>query len=308
MENNPKSPVTKNPVTDNPATNAPAVESATKPEKKKPKIWLIVLIVIVLFLLCACISVAVILIKNIPTDITDILIPSEVSDTEQVEETDESSQLTEEWVDVYSESGTGSKDTKIFQIDGVNNNGWKIIYTFEGSSDTSTLCIETFTPPLAYGDDVVEYVYENGEVILETDNTGPYYLGIETDEDSSWTIEVKQLMSDSIVTNTLDDSTGEWVDILSDEGTGSHDTKVFQIEEDNSKGWEIAYTFKGDLDTSTFYIERVAPGFAYGTDIVEYVYEDGTAILDETITGSYYLRIRTDDNSSWTIEIRQLLD
>lgn len=307
MTNNQNSPVTSSPV-----TNAPAVEPVPESKGKKSKVWLIVL-VIVLVLLCGGISAAVFFIRNMSTDII-----SDLPDAnEQVEENDEStdtadtsesSDLAGEWVDVYSESGTGNKITKIFQIDRNNSNGWKIIYTFAGSSDTSTLSIDTTSPPLTYGTTVVDHVYENGEVSLDEDEDGPYYITITTDEDSSWTIQVKQLMNDQIVTNSLDDSTGEWVDILSDAGTGSQNTEVFQISEDNSKGWEIIYTFTGSSDTSTLYIEYVVPQLTYGTAAVEYVYEDGTVIFDDDMTGSYYLRIGTDDDSSWTVEVRQLLD
>ncbi|MCD4811765.1 hypothetical protein K8R14_04150 [bacterium] len=303
-------PVTSEPVANSPVTDAPAVDSVSEPKGKKSKVWLIVLI-IVLILLCLGISAIVFFVRNMSTDTI-----SDLSDTnEQVDEIDEStdttnlsesSDLAGKWVDVYSESGQGSKNTKIFQIDRDNSNGWQIIYTFAGSSDTSTLSIDSTSPPLTYGTTVVDHVYENGEVSLDED--GPYYLTIATDDDSSWTIQIKQLMNDQILTNVLDDSTGEWADILSDEGIGSQNTEVFQISKDNSKGWEIVYTFQGSSDTSTLYIEYVVPELTYGTTVVEYVYEGGTFTFDETTTGSYYLRIGTDDNSSWTVEIRQLLD
>ncbi|MEA3322619.1 MAG: hypothetical protein U9Q12_00165 [Patescibacteria group bacterium] len=279
-------------------------------ESKKSKKWIIA---IILILLCIGLFFLVFL-SGCEDDTADeievVKVEEEVESVVEVEEeVEDVSDMTGEWVQVYTDEGMGSKNTKVFQIERDNTNGWKVIYTFKGSTDESKFYIEKMTPPLHYGSDIVKGVIEDGEVIFD-DGEGPHYLKIGTDDDSLWTVEIQQLLKpeDERIIKTLDDSSGEWVSIYEDEGVGSKNTEEFEIQEEGNKGWEINYTFEGSSDTETLYIEKMTPPLKYGTAIAEYVYDDGKYVYDDDSDGTFFLRVGTNDESAWTVKIRQLLE
>ncbi len=277
-------------------------------EEKKSKKWIIA---IILILLCIGLFILVFISKDDEKVVNEVIVEKTVIVEEPVEEVkkvvEETPVLVGEWVPVYTDEGTGSKNTKVFQIDRENAKAWKIIYTFEGGSDTSKLYIESMTPPLAYGGTVADYVTEGGEVVFP-DATGPHYLKIGTDDESAWTVQIQQLIDGEMVSNSLDDSVGEWIQIYADEGMGSKNTETFEISEEGSKGWELIYTFEGSSDTETLYIEKMTPPLAYGDAVVEYVYDDGKVVFDEDSNGTFFLRVGTNDESVWTIKVRQLIE